>query len=211
MSPEPLSALDAALDESFARVQRELGLEPQFAASRGPAKPFLGSRLLSHFQLTGFYFPWTGEANYNRHTPGPTLPHTMAHEKAHQRGIAREDEANFIAYLVCIMSADPYAQYAGYFFAQRHLLAELVGRNPARAKELVKLGSAGVWRDVTFIRDYWAQFEGVAARVSYTVNDRYLKSQGIRAGVASYAASRSLILLYARQRGGLKLMGGSRP
>ena len=45
--------------------------------------------------------------------------------------------------------------------------------------------------------------EGVAGRVSYAVNDRYLKAQGIRTGVLSYAASRNLLVLFARQRGGV--------
>jgi hypothetical protein len=60
----------------------------------------------------------------------------------------------------------------------------------------------GVQRDVDFIRAFWTKYEGTATRVSQTVNDRYLKSQGVKAGIGAYAASRNLIVLYARQNGG---------
>ena len=201
--PDPSRAVDASFDEAFARVQRELGLEPAVAVPRGGAKPFPASVLLSHLQLTGFYFPWTGEATYNRVTPAATLPHTVAHEKAHQRGIAREDEANFIGYLVCVLSDDPYARYSGALGAQRHLLTELFARDPARATAVRKRRLPGVQRDLDLANEYWQQYEGVASRVSYAVNDRYLKTQGIRTGVLSYAASRNLLVLFARQRGGV--------
>ena len=196
-------AVDADFDAAFVRVQRELGLEPGVAASRGPAKAFPASIILSHLQLTGFFFPWSGEANYNGVAPASSVPLTVAHEKAHQRGIAPEDEASFVGYLACVLSDDPYARYSGTLFAQRQLLAELSGRDPARAAALVKRRLGGVQRDVRFYLDYWQQFDGVAGRVSHAVNDRYLKSQGVRAGVQSYAASRNLLVLFARQRGGV--------
>jgi hypothetical protein len=197
------AAVDASFDVAFARVQRTLGLEPAVAVARGPAKPFPASVILSHLQLTGFYFPWTGEANFNRDAPASTRPHTVAHEKAHQRGIAFEDEANFVGYLVCVMSDDPYARYSGALFAQRQLLTELAGRDPARASAIRGRRLRGVQRDVDATNLYWQQFEGVAGRVSHAVNDRYLKSQGVRTGAQSYAASRSLLVLFARQHGGV--------
>ena len=107
------AALDARLEAAYARVPARLGLEPGVADGRGPAKPLLTSPLMNHLQLSGFYFSWTGEANYNRLVPAAMLPHTIAHEKAHQRGIAREDEASFIGYLACMLSADAYTRLLG--------------------------------------------------------------------------------------------------
>jgi hypothetical protein len=195
-------ALDAVLESAYAGVQRRLGLEPAFAAARGRAKPIFASELMNELRLGGFYFPWTGEANYNRLEPASTLPHTIAHEKAHQRGIALEDEANFIGYLVCITSDDPYARYSGYLFAQRQLLNELAVRDLAGARALIARRLAGVQRDVDFSRAFWARYEGAASRVSERVNNTYLRSQGERRGTAAYAASKSLIVLFARHNGG---------
>jgi hypothetical protein len=200
--PGGRAVLDAALDAALPRVQQRLALEPAVAAARGRAKPVAASLLMNHLSLGGFYFPWTGEANYNRLQPAPTVPQAVAHEKAHQRGIALEDEANFIGYLACVMSDDPYARYSGYFFAQQQLLHELAARDLDRARALIGQRAAGVQRDADFIRAFWRQYEGTASRVSLAVNDRYLKSQGVRRGIASYAASRSLIVLFARHNHG---------
>jgi hypothetical protein len=200
--PGGAASLDAALDPAFERLQSRLALEPAFAQPRGRAKPITASVVMSHLRLGGFYFPWTGEANYNRLQPDATLPHVIAHEKAHQRGIAPEDEANFIGYLACATSDDPYVQYAGFLFAQSQMLNELASRVSPERREIVRRRVPGVQRDVEAIRAFWAQYEGQAARVSAAVNDRYLRSQGESRGIAAYAASQSLIVQFARQNGG---------
>lgn len=195
-------SLDASLDAAYERVQKKLSLEAEFAVARAPAKPVASSMLMNYMGLGGFYFPWTGEANYNRLLPAPMLPHTVAHEKAHQRGITSEDEANFIGFIVCISSDDAYVRYSGYLFAQRQLLGELYSRDRGAAKKLVAMRVPGVQRDIDAIRTFWQQYEGAAEQVSRAVNDTYLKSQGVKGGVASYAASQSLIILWARSNGG---------
>jgi len=199
-----VEGLDTVFDASYARVQRTLGLETALAAPRGPAKPLLASGLVSHLQISGVYFPWTGEANYNRLVPAVTLPHTIAHEKAHQRGIAREDEANFLGYLACVMSDDAYVRYSGYLFGQRQLIGELASRDRPAARALVARRLPGVQRDVDDLVAFWQRYEGEPARMSAAMNDRYLRAQGVRSGIASYAASRNLIVLYGEHFGTVK-------
>lgn len=199
--PADSLAFEDALDRGFERVQRRLALEESFAVSRGRAKPVAASILMCYLGIGGFYFPWTGEANYNRLLPAFTQPQIIAHEKAHQRGITSEDEANFLGYLACISSDDAYSRYSGYLFGQRQLLAELYRRDAPRAQALLKQRLPGVQRDVDYLRAWWQQYEGAAQEVSASVNDAYLKSQGVKGGVASYAASQSLIILFARNNG----------
>jgi uncharacterized protein DUF3810 len=205
--PPRAPSYDEVLEPAYARVQERLGLEPAVAAARGRAKTLIASEIMNYLGLAGFYFPWTGEANYNRRQPGPTLPHSVAHEKAHQRGIAPEDEAGFVGYLACALSDDAYTRYSGALFAQRQLLGELGGHDPARARELLTRRLPGVQRDVDYLRAFWERYEGTASRVSFTINDRYLKSQGMKGGMTTYAASRNLIVLFARQNGGRAWIG----
>lgn len=201
-APAASPDLDATLDAAYARVQQRLALEPEFAVARAKAKPVAASEIMGWLHIAGFYFPWTGEANFNRHCPAPSLPHVIAHEKAHQRLITSEDECNFLGYLACIFSDDPFVRYSGYLFAQRQMLGELYLRDGNRALELVRRRLPGVQRDVDAIRAYWDKHSGVFEEVSREVNDTYLKSQGVKGGVASYAASKSLIILFARNNGG---------
>ena len=37
----------------------------------------------------------------------------MMHEQTHLRGFMNEAEANFVAYLACENSSDPYFEYSG--------------------------------------------------------------------------------------------------
>src|ERR1051326_7677048 len=101
----------------------------------GPPKPVYSSQLMSQFGISGIYIPFTGEPNINAQLPDCELPFTIAHEKAHQRGYALEDEANFIAFLVCIKSADPFCRYSGYLMAASHLLSSFYRLAPQRYAE----------------------------------------------------------------------------
>lgn len=80
-------------------------------------KPFFFSDILSRISFTGFFFPFTGEANINVSSPACLIPSTIAHELAHQRGIAEEDEANFVGILACLEDGDPVYCYSACLLA----------------------------------------------------------------------------------------------
>jgi hypothetical protein len=205
--PTEWSNIDNSIDAGFEQVQAELGLDESFAASRGRAKPVALAPLMDYLQISGFYFPWTGEANYNRQQPPCSVPFVIAHEKAHQRCITSEDEANFFGFLACTRSDDAYVRYSGYLFAQRQLLSELMRIDEPRGVELLKRRYPGVQRDVDSVRQYWERFEtGVAGEVgkaSHAVNDAYLTANQVEGGIESYRMSAKLLIVYARKKGGL--------
>ena len=78
-----------------------------------PPKTMRFSRVMSAMGFTGFYFPFTGECNVNVDFPAATLPTTVAHELSHRRGIASEQECNFLAVLACLRCGDAAYRYAG--------------------------------------------------------------------------------------------------
>ena len=194
--------MDIRLDEGYVRAARLLHLHASFAATRGPAKPILASRVLSDLGIAGFYSPWTGEANYNREIPPFQLPLTIAHEKAHQRCVASEDEANFFGFLACVLSDDPYARYAGYLFAQRQLLRELLKIDPAAARAIIALRCKGVQSDVIYSKLFSRIFSGPAQALSHGLNDTYLKANRVDGGMLSYQMSARLLVLFARHNDG---------
>ncbi|MCC7508517.1 MAG: DUF3810 domain-containing protein [Planctomycetes bacterium] len=202
-----MRVLDTEIEKAFLLVEKDLALEEGFGASRGPAKPVAASFLMDYLQIGGFYFPWTGEANYHRLQPLSSIPFVIAHEKAHQRCVTSEDEANFIGFAACVRSSDAYVRYSGYLFAQRQLLSELHGLDPKRTQELVKLRHAGVQRDVDHVNDYWARFDkgvaGAVGEVSTAVNHAYLTANQVEGGVKSYRMSSKLLIVYARKMGGI--------
>ena len=70
-------------------------LEEDFPCLQGAplrAKGVKLSRLMSYIDFTGFFFPFTGEANVNTDFPPSLFAATVAHELAHQRGVAKEQD-----------------------------------------------------------------------------------------------------------------------
>lgn len=162
---------------------------------RAPKKAFF-SRLMSVFNYTGFYFPFTGEANINIDPPPCLIPATIAHEMAHQRGVASEQEANFVAVVTCLESADPVYVYSGWLFGFAHLGNALYRYDPDRYFELAAALPEGVRADLHANNVYWARFETKAAKVSEKVYDTMLKSYGQELGVRSYGAVVDLLIAW---------------
>ena len=200
--PMSMADLDRDIDAAYVQVAQRLGLHPSFAVSRGPAKPVLNSWVMSAQLISGEYTPWTGEANYNRNIPPCNLPEVIAHEKAHQRGVTSEDEANFFGFLVCAFSDNAYARYSAYFMAQRQLLGELGRRDPEKMKALLRLRCPGIKRDVDAMNAYYNAHVGRVSRVQSRVNDLYLKANHVKGGVQAYGRSAALIMAFARSNGG---------
>ena len=77
-------------------------------------KPVMLSEPMTYTHISGIYSLMTGEANLNVNFPDFIVASSAAHEMAHQRGVAREEEANFVAFMVCINSDDAFLKYSGY-------------------------------------------------------------------------------------------------
>ena len=99
-------------------------------------KPIRYSGIMTDMGITGIYSYFTGEANVNTAYPDYCMPFTAAHEMAHQRGFSRENEANFVAFLVCEASDDPYVRYSGYLNLYGYLRNALYYTDKEAYKEL---------------------------------------------------------------------------
>ncbi len=64
--------------------------------------------------FTGYYNPFTGEAQVNTTVPKFLRPYITLHEMGHQLGYAKEDEASFSGYLAAANSNDTLFQYSTY-------------------------------------------------------------------------------------------------
>ncbi len=165
----------------------------------GPPKPIYFSGLLSRLGLSGFYMPFSGEPNFNAAQPDFDLPYAIAHEKAHQRGFAREDEAEFIAFLVCINSTHPYLRYSGYLNALK-VIRTFGGLDAEFYKSLATRMGEGPRNDLRARAAFWARNEGPARAVAHKINNSYLKANGIGSGTQSYGEDTALIVGYYLMR-----------
>lgn len=195
-----LAALDAALETAWAELPEALALPDAARWHRGPTKALVLSPLLHRLGLSGFYFPFTGEANVNAGVPIVSRARVMSHEKAHQRGVGPEDEANFLGWFAAARADNDHARYAAAVFAQRQLLFTLPF---APRDSLVGRRVPGVQRDVNDLLAYWRRAQGPARDVTRHVNHAYLRSNRVHGGVASYGRSVRLLLAWAARNGDL--------
>ena len=169
----------------------------------GPAKPVLLSEVLSRLGLSGIYSPFTGEPNYNRLLPAAELPFAIAHEKAHQRGVAPENEANFAAFLALHAADDPYLRYAGFLNALAYVLGPVARTDPVAYQEIAGLIEGRPAADLEAMRVFWRRYRGPAQRVSRRVNDLYLRANRVPGGIRSYGAVTDLLVGWHRRRRGV--------
>lgn len=170
------------------------------AALHPPSRPKIAllGPLMSRSLTYGMYIPWTGEALLNGSTPAPAMAFSVCHEMAHQQGIAREDEANFIGYLACRLHPDPLFRYSGARAALGEAMAQLWTVRPEAWKIVRASLGPGVLADEAAETAWLREHRGRFSQVQGRVYDGYLKSQGQLDGIRSYG--RMVDLLIADRR-----------
>ncbi len=150
-------------------------------------KNSLWSIPLSYMGYAGYLNPFTGEAQVNGHIPRLSYITTAAHEMAHQQGYAPEQEANYQAFLTTTHHPNPYIRYAGATFALRYCLNALYPLNPEAAMALKEKIRPGILVNFQALAAFWKAHQNPLGPFFELFYDRYLKSQGQKAGVISYS------------------------
>ncbi len=101
----------------------------------GSVKPSLFGVLGNYMGYSGYYNPFSGEAQLNTHIPSFLVPFSTCHEIAHQLGYAKENEANFVGYLAARESADSSMRYSAYLNMFLYANNELRYMDSALARE----------------------------------------------------------------------------
>ncbi len=175
---------------------------PELGGNFGSPKSVFMSEFLSYAGIAGIYFPFTGEANINTKIPHFMLPNTTCHEMAHQRGFAREDEANYIAYLTCMANPNNDFKYSGTMLALIYSMNALQKYDMNNFNELTSKYSDGVKQDLINLNMFWAKYEGPIERTSDKINNAFLKANLQKDGTHSYG--RMVDLLIADQKKDIK-------
>ena len=194
------AALLARSDEVFRAAEEE------FPCLEGPdirAKGVHFSRVMSYLDFTGFFFPFTAEANVNTDFPPALFASTVAHELAHQRGVAKEQEANFAAVLASLEYGDAEYCYSACVLAYTHLGNALYSADYDAWKSIYRTLNGDVRRDFDANREYWAQFETPVQKVSNTVYEGFLHSYDQTMGLKSYGACVDLLVNYYYEQAAL--------
>ncbi len=177
---------------------------PQLKGYYPKAKPIQFSYFMSQSHLSGIYFPFSLEANYNDDMCRTNLPETVCHEFSHLKGFIQEDEANFISFFATTHCSDDLSfQYSGYLSALEYVHNEIYNQNISGAFYLTDSISNNVRRDwFRFMPDnYWEENKKkevipteTVSTVSTNAIDTNIKANGREDGIKSYSLVVELLL-----------------
>lgn len=189
----------------FARTRMAYGMAsatyPFLNYTHASVKSSVWDWLGNYWGFTGYYNPFTGEAQLNTTVPKFLLPFAACHEVAHQLGYAKEREANFVAYLVARHYDDSLFLYSAYldmfFYANRNLfLQDSISAN--RCRELL---SKDVMKDVEELVAFNRSHRNFMGPVITRVYDLFLRSNHQPKGMMSYDEVTGYLMAYYRRYG----------
>ena len=175
--------IDSLIEVSYKNLDKALKLN--YPAGSRTDKTITLSRLFSKSGITGYYGPFFNEVHVNSDVLPLENPVILAHEKAHQFGVTGESEANFYAWLVCSQNNSQVLNYSGNLFILRYFFSQ--ARALEEYPQLVRKIDPNVQKDFDKIREHWQVLRNEKyERVASKVNDTYLKTNKIEAGINDY-------------------------
>jgi hypothetical protein len=164
-----------------------------------PPKAMLFSEVMSHLNYTGIYNPFTVEPNVNVSIPHYKVPFVATHEIAHQRGIAGEREANFIAFVVSYESGDPQFMYSACLNGLIYITNALYAADKDVYSEVRKEFTTSLVAVFSHNASYWERYDTAVADIGEKNNNRFLKATGQSEGTKSYGLVVDFIVAYVKE------------
>jgi hypothetical protein len=158
--------------------------------------------------FTGYYNPFTGEAQVNTTVPEFLQPFVACHEVGHQLGYAKENEANSVGFMAALQSRDSLLLYSTYFdmynyakgemFIQAFIHKDTMVIHDFRQRLLPEV-KADFKEMNEFNRRHSSALEPVI-RSGYSL---YLKNNNQPLGIRSYDAVTAFVVAYYKKFGAL--------
>lgn len=183
---------------AFSSAQRQY----PFLAYRAPSvKPSLFTPLGHLVGFTGYYNPFTFEAQIKTTVPVFLKPFILTHEMAHQLGYAKESEANFVAFLSSRSSADADVRYSAYFELFLYTLSDIRRRDSTLANRLREAAPPQVQRDLVVLAEYLERSRNPVEPYMARVYDAYLRWNNQPKGRLSYNEVIAWLVAYGKKYG----------
>lgn len=206
----PVYELSVIVKESIRSYESLRIIHKDFTYRFPAVKQTFFTPLADYGGFLGYYNPFSGEAQLRTDIPNVMIPFVTCHEIAHQLGYAGEDQANFVGYLACSVSNDPFFRYSVYLDLLNYALSEqyrlystdsdfrrfekVIQQNKARMDTLVRL-------DRKMIKQFFDKRRNNVAPVVSTLYDQYLRMNKQFAGIGSYDLVVKWLIAYKAKYG----------
>ncbi|HET6724025.1 MAG TPA: DUF3810 domain-containing protein [Chitinophagaceae bacterium] len=172
-----------------------LSYEPQ------SIKPSLFSYLGNYFGFQGYYNPFSGEGQVNTRIPRFLEPFVSAHEVAHQLGYAKENEANFVAFIACKSYPNNTYRYSMYFDMYLYAITELDKRDSVLARSYNEKLHPQAKKDIDEYRKFLMKYRNQVEPIISWIYDGYLQANDQPEGKKTYNMVVALLIAYYKKFG----------
>jgi uncharacterized protein DUF3810 len=164
-------------------------------------KPSLFSYAGDYLGFTGYYNPFSGEAQVNTTVPVFVRPFTTCHEIGHQLGYAKENEANFAGYLSARSSVNKAFQYSVYFDLYLYAAKELYLRDSTLLVPLRESLKPAIRKDYRDLRAFYKKYENPFEPLISKLYGNYLRANQQPQGLMSYNEVIAWLIAYEKKYG----------
>ena len=193
------------VEAAYANTKKQF---PFLAYGHVSMKPSLWGWLGNYTGFTGYYNPFTGEAQVNTTVPKFLQPFVACHEAAHQLGYAKENEANSVGYIAALHSGDSLLLYSAYFdlynYASRQLYMQAFLQNDTLLmKDYSRRISPEVKADFKEMAIFYRRHRNPVEPVIRSGYGFYLKNNNQPLGIKSYDAVTAFLIAYYKKFGNM--------
>jgi hypothetical protein len=146
-------------------------------------RQLLPKGILLRWSTAGIYIPQAGEGHIDAGLLSVQKPYTMAHEMAHGYGVTDEGACNFIAWLACERSTNPWIRYSGALSYWKYAAYEV---QPDSVHIMMKTFPEVIERSIELVRENDKKYPDLFPKYRDAIYTSYLKHHGVEEGLRSY-------------------------
>ena len=151
--------------------------------------------------FSGYYNPFSGEAQVNTTIPRFVQPFTTCHEIGHQLGYAKEEEANFSGFLATKSSNDPAFRYSVYVDLYLYSASALYALDSTAFIPYRESLHPDVRQDLRDLKAFYRKYQNPFEPVIHALYGKYLKANRQPQGIYSYDEVVGLAIAYYQKYG----------
>ncbi len=159
------------------------------------------SYLANYMGFSGYYNPFSGEAQVNTTIPRFVQPFTTCHEIGHQMGYAKEEEANFCGFLTTKSSPNPAFRYSVYVDLYLYAASALYVLDSTAFIPYRAALKPAVRQDLRDLKAFYDKYQNPLEPLIHLIYGRYLKANRQPQGINSYDEVVGLAIAYYKKYG----------
>lgn len=164
-------------------------------------KPSFYGFVANYMGFSGYYNPFTCEAQVNTTIPRFVQPFTTCHEIGHQMGFAKEEEANFCGFLTTKSSSNPAFRYSEYLDLYLYAATALYQLDSTAFIHYRESLHPAVRQDLRDLKAFYQRYQNPFEPIIHRIYGKYLKANRQPQGIYSYDEVVGLAIAWYRRNG----------